>query len=610
MDLTKKQLNKLMKGDAVQLSHSILQTMHPDLMSSFGHPLIKKITRAVREGRGVRIQLKPEEREVLGGKINWNKVGHDIKSGLKTGAKAVARPLIHGAVTGLTGLATTAIGNPELAPFIAPVANYAVDRALDKAHLGFGSRGKKERGRPRKLISKMGLGKNNIHIDFNDKGAESESDSDSDDDMKACGGSFTTGGTLKSFLKTKIWDKIPASMHQPLIDLGNASIKQAGFGGSFTGGSLKDMLKHKIWDKIPDKFHQPLIDLGKASIKQAGFGRKPKMTTQAEGGTLKTMLKKKVWDKIPDSMHQPLIDLGKASIKQAGFGVGKKEVAKVKSLLVNYLKPHVPQGIKDAKSIADVMFKHGHHAMDSHVVGGKLWHKIKHGAKTIYNYAKPVVKYAGEHAIKMATEYAKPALEEALGTVASSYGIDPSLAKMGSDMMINAGTELAQNKLNEYTTYNPSQTPEQFYGNMHNDVLTTLQNKSSKIPSSISKSQSLPHYTDYIPPSSISSASSSSANPILHDRHHTMVNTHGEHSLTGLGMRRMHRKLYNVDGRVEPMILGGYMIQTHMGTLLDHTNPAMTPFIQPPNLPQGQVSGGSFRGYGRMQTRYGGSFTD
>ena len=562
MDLTKKQLNKLMKGDAVQLSHSILQTMHPDLMSSFGHPLIKKITRAVREGRGVRIQLKPEEREVLGGKINWNKVGHDIKSGLKTGAKAVARPLIHGAVTGLTGLATTAIGNPELAPFIAPVANYAVDRALDKAHLGFGSRGKKERGRPRKLISKMGLGKNNIHIDFNDKGAESESDSDSDDDMKACGGSFTTGGTLKSFLKTKIWDKIPASMHQPLIDLGNASIKQAGFGGSFTGGSLKDMLKHKIWDKIPDKFHQPLIDLGKASI------------------------------------------------KQAGFGVGKKEVAKVKSLLVNYLKPHVPQGIKDAKSIADVMFKHGHHAMDSHVVGGKLWHKIKHGAKTIYNYAKPVVKYAGEHAIKMATEYAKPALEEALGAVASSYGIDPSLAKMGSDMMINAGTELAQNKLNEYTTYNPSQTPEQFYGNMHNDVLTTLQNKSSKIPSSISKSQSLPHYTDYIPPSSISSASSSSANPILHDRHHTMVNTHGEHSLTGLGMRRMHRKLYNVDGRVEPMILGGYMIQTHMGTLLDHTNPAMTPFIQPPNLPQGQVSGGSFRGYGRMQTRYGGSFTD
>ena len=33
----------------------------------------------------------------------------------------------------------------------------------------------------------------------------------------------------------------------------------------------------------------------------------------------------------------------------------------------------------------------------------------------------------------------------------------------------------------------------------------------------------------------------------------------------------------------------------------------MTPFIPPPNLPQGQISGGSFRAYGIRQ-KYGGSF--
>jgi hypothetical protein len=40
----------------------------------------------------------------------------------------------------------------------------------------------------------------------------------------------------------------------------------------------------------------------------------------------------------------------------------------------------------------------------------------------------------------------------------------------------------------------------------------------------------------------------------------------------------------------------GYGIRDDMGTLLNGYHPATTPYLQPPNIPQGQISGGSFGG--------------
>ena len=107
-------------------------------------------------------------------------------------------------------------------------------------------------------------------------------------------------------------------------------------------------------------------------------------------------------------------------------------------------------------------------------------------------------------------------------------------------------------------------------------------------------------------------------------------------------MKRVHtmggrlgniKHLYLSNGTMP--VIGG-AIQSRMGNLLDYTNPAMNPFIYPPNTPQGFksggsflgsgnpqlysalvyppnqpqgfVSGGSFRGYGRIKNKYGGSF--
>jgi hypothetical protein len=164
LGVSQKQLNGLAKGRPVQIAYSDLTSVSPNTrIHSLGGAMLGKVRRAIREKRGVRFQLSPEEIDSIetslnGGKLNigkafrdlghkiekgakktfTKKLGNDVVSGLKQVGKVVARPAIHGLATaGIAGL-TTLAGNPELTPFLAPLANKGIDVALDKAKLGFG----------------------------------------------------------------------------------------------------------------------------------------------------------------------------------------------------------------------------------------------------------------------------------------------------------------------------------------------------------------------------------------------------------------------------------------------------------------------------------------
>lgn len=136
VDLTKKQINKLMKGGAIQLSSSHLKGMDDDFLQGLEDKTIKKMVRALKEGRGMRLKLSTREMDDMGGKLSGT--NKKIVKGLKSVGKVVARPAIMGLTDALVTGALTMSGNPQLAPFIVPMAQAGVDKGLDKAKLGFG----------------------------------------------------------------------------------------------------------------------------------------------------------------------------------------------------------------------------------------------------------------------------------------------------------------------------------------------------------------------------------------------------------------------------------------------------------------------------------------
>lgn len=136
VELTKKQINKLMKGGAIQLSSSHLKGMDEDFLNGLEDKTIKKIVRALKEGRGMRLKLSTREMDDMGGKLSGT--NKKIVKGLKSVGKVVARPAIMGLTDALVTGALTMSGNPQLAPFVVPMAQAGVEKGLDKAKLGFG----------------------------------------------------------------------------------------------------------------------------------------------------------------------------------------------------------------------------------------------------------------------------------------------------------------------------------------------------------------------------------------------------------------------------------------------------------------------------------------
>ena len=136
VELSKKQLNKLMKGGAIQLSTAHLKDFKEDVLQKLEPKTIKKMVRALKEGRGMRLKLSTREMDDVGGKLSGT--SKKIVKGLKSVGKVVARPAIMGLADAAVTGALTMSGNPQLAPFVVPMVQAGVDKGLDKAKLGFG----------------------------------------------------------------------------------------------------------------------------------------------------------------------------------------------------------------------------------------------------------------------------------------------------------------------------------------------------------------------------------------------------------------------------------------------------------------------------------------
>lgn len=402
VELTKKQINKLMKGGSIQLSSSHLKGMKEDFVNGLEDKTIKKMVRALKEGRGMRLKLSTKEMDEVGGKLN--PTSKKIVKGLKSVGKTIARPAISGLTDALVTGALTMSGNPELAPFVVPMVQAGVDKGLDKAKLG--------------------------------------------------------------------------------------------------------------------------------------------------------------------------------------FGVGKDELKKIKSQMINHLKPHLEQK-KHILPLVNKIFKHGVDILDMDEIpikGGKITLKkvgkhIKYGAKEIFKATKPMLKELANQAI----EQGLPMLEQGL----ESYGVDPASSKA----IMDSAEKLSRRGVDKYLTSTPKeeanyQSPKQLLNNYSNKTLDTLQNRSSQ-------------YIDkYIPPEyapQMQQQIQDFRNDLQQESNNLYTKKiEGSHRPKKGGY--LVRKIYSKDDNIIP-VRGG-MLQTHMSTLLDYTNPAMTPFIYPPNQPQGVKSGGSFRGYG------------
>ena len=89
MELSDAQLRKLSKGGAIILKPSSCGKGMPVHMSAAKH---KKLMTAMNKGKGMRLSLGQDELgendvEMEGGKINWKKVGRQIRGGLREAGK-------------------------------------------------------------------------------------------------------------------------------------------------------------------------------------------------------------------------------------------------------------------------------------------------------------------------------------------------------------------------------------------------------------------------------------------------------------------------------------------------------------------------------------------
>lgn len=126
--MARKIKRRLTSGKGFNLSHEFEPTVAGD---GIGAPFRKLV-------RGVKDVVKTVEKKAPGA---LKQVGHETGRVAQQAKKFVPRAAVKGAVTGLSLAATTAIGQPQLAPLVRKAINPAVDAAYD-INLARGSVGK------------------------------------------------------------------------------------------------------------------------------------------------------------------------------------------------------------------------------------------------------------------------------------------------------------------------------------------------------------------------------------------------------------------------------------------------------------------------------------
>lgn len=259
-----------------------------------------------------------------------------------------------------------------------------------------------------------------------------------------------------------------------------------------------------------------------------------------------------------------------------GYGVSKKILSGLKKDMTKLFEPHVEKA-KHALQLTNKVFKHGADILDLpelKVSGGKINLKkigktIKKGANELFQRAKPVLKHFGQEAIA----YAKPLVSEAIKGVAESYGIDPALTDVATNMVLDRGEKLANRGLDKYVTKQDAQTPEYALNKLQGDAQHYAK---KQVERGIEKGRQRGHeaISKYVP-----TELQDMARAKLEEVHEKTKSGYDTADLFGGGSFR------------------GYGMRDDMGTLLNQYHPATTPFVQSnmASIPQGQISGGMMR---------------
>jgi len=174
LDLSDAQLRKLAKGQGIMLKPAYFNKGHGIQMSAAKY---KKLHTAMNKGKGMRLTLGQDELgandvEMSGGKINWKKLGRQIRGGLKEAGKFYrkeVRPTVGPALEKLTkkglevgtkaavaGLASVT-GQPALlaaAPATSKFVSEKGTKAISKLTGAYGvKKGKKKSSTPTSKIT-------------------------------------------------------------------------------------------------------------------------------------------------------------------------------------------------------------------------------------------------------------------------------------------------------------------------------------------------------------------------------------------------------------------------------------------------------------------------
>jgi hypothetical protein len=529
--ISQKQLNDIAKGKPIQISYSGLSSNAPNVsIQGLGMPSVNRIKRALREQRGARLKLTPDEITSIKTTLKGGNFLDDLKNAFdpqKNGVaqafapdgaaekfgKSLARPAIKGAANlGVGGLMTLA-GSPEFAPFVSPFVSMAIDKGLDKANLGFGL--------------KEGADWHRVRM-------------------------RNMRNTLKGSKEAK--DKMARIRSMRKGSKGGNILDQ-----QFSINEAKDTIKKLFGGELGG------VDEGAGIAEDVVRAFTVKKTGKGMKGCGTPILDQQF------SINEAKDALGKIF----GFGVSPAMVKELKGHMADLFSGQLDR--RKAVSLANKVFKHGTdllHLPSVKMAGGALslnWltDKLKSGAKQIFELAKPAIKIAGQTGIS----YVKPLATEALKGIASSYGIDPEMASLAANIAAETGSQIANVGLDKVTKKAPkapqkpsmAKTFDSREDAQHSSRSSDDINEEILVLPSRKSKRDLKGGSFY-----------GGANPALYPFRESANLPQGLISMYGGAMRE------------------------DFGNLLNMDHPSMTPFIQAPNLPQGLISvyGGSFRGYG------------
>lgn len=316
-----------------------------------------------------------------------------------------------------------------------------------------------------------------------------------------------------------------------------------------------------------------------------------------------------------------------AEKKGYGYGVSRKKLTELKNQMTSLLEQMMlseeandenvkeySKGLitqaelrkklqKKARQLTNKVFKLGESVLDKQDVkmrGGKIsLSKVKkdliNSAKKIWKEAKPILKSVGETALA----YGEPLIEEGLKSVAMSYGVPPETADLSSKIFTGSVKAKAQEKLNKFSK--TSQTPEEAL----DKVSALVQKRADKYIAEAERRgmeqiNRMPIELQEQARQSLLSNTQHAKNVL--DSNVEAVETKLQDALPSkyapkrVGGRLIHLKnglKVNPTDRLVKTYGMGCACQENMGTLLQ--DDLKQDFIPQANLPQGLISGGSFR---------------